>query len=190
MTQKIRNQTLNSKILLAVIAAGLAGVIGFVGLSGSQFINDVSKDGLGKISPSPITVIPVEVKLANLSVLSVTEEEATLEIDFEITNPNYKSVILQIIKYELYDGDKRIIVGQIGERAEGAVDSSNYFTILSNSPQVIGDKITIKNTGTAPAFWSALEANNVAWTVKGEVYFNLSSMTSGQENIVPFEFTP
>jgi hypothetical protein len=176
--------------LLGIIAAGLAGAIGFVALSGSQIINDVTQEGLGKVSPSPIQVIPIQVELENLSTLSVTEEEANMKIDFKITNPNFKSVILQVIKYELYYDNQRIIIGQIGERPEGAVDSSNYFTILSNNPQIIGDTITIKNSGNAPEFWSALSNDNIKWTVKGEVIFNLSSMTSGQENIIPFEFAP
>jgi LEA14-like dessication related protein len=180
---------MNPRILLGIIAAGLAAIIGFVALSGSQIINDVTQEGLGKISPSPIQVTPIQVELESLSVLSVTEEEATMKIDFKITNPNFKSVILQVIKYELYHDGQRIIIGQIGERPEGAVDSSNYFTILSNNPQTIGDTITIKNSGNAPEFWSALSNNNIPWTVKGEVVFNLSSMTSGQENIIPFEFT-
>ena len=179
---------MNSKVLLGIIAAGLAGAIGFVALSGSQIINDVTQEGLGKVSPSPIQVIPIQVELENLSVLSVTEEEATMAIDFKVTNPNFKSVILQIIKYELYYDNQRIIIGQIGERPEGAVDSSNYFTILSNNPQIIGDTIKIKNSGNAPEFWSALSSNNIQWTIKGEAIFNLSSMTSGQENILPFEF--
>jgi hypothetical protein len=68
------------------------------------------------------------------------------------------------------------------------VDSSNYFTILSNNPQIIGDTITIKNTGNTPELWAALSEGNVKWHIKGEAYFNLSSMTSGQENIIPFEF--
>ncbi len=188
MIQKSQKLILNSKILLGIIAAGLAGVIGFLGLSGSQFINDVSDEGIKIASPSPITVIPIEVNLVNLLVLSVTDEEARMEIDFEVTNQNYKSIILQLIKYELYYGDTRVLIGQIGERAEGAVDSSNYFTILSKNPQIIGDKIIIKNTGNSPEFWSALAAGDVKWKVKGEVYYNLSSMTSGQENITPFEF--
>jgi hypothetical protein len=106
-----------------------------------------------------------------------------------VTNTNYKSIILQLIKYDLYYGDTRVIIGQIGERAEGAVDSSNYFTILRNSPQIIGDTITIKNTGNWPEFWSALEAGDIKWTVRGEAYYNLSSIISGQENITPFEFS-
>jgi LEA14-like dessication related protein len=171
-----------------MIAIALAGIIGFVALSGSQFINDVTKDGLGKTSPSPIQVLPLEIQLEKLEILSVSEEEATLQIDFKVTNPNFKSVILQTIKYELYEGGKRVTIQQIGEQAEGMVASSNYFTILSNNPQIIGETFTIQNTGDAPEFWSALSNNNVQWTIKGEASFNLSSMTSGQENIIPFEF--
>lgn len=173
-----------------IIAAGLAGVIGIIGLSGSQIINDVSEQGPGLLSPSPIKVIPIEVELEQFSVLSVNEVETRIQVDFKVTNPNFKSVILQIIKYELYENGKRILIGQIGERPEGAVDSSNYFTILSNNPQTIGEMVIIKNTGDAPEFWSALTTNDAKWTVKGEAYFNLSSMTSGQENIITFEFTP
>jgi hypothetical protein len=178
---------LNSKIFLIAIAAALAGIIGIIALSGSQLINDVSEGGLGK-STSPIQVLPLEIQLDKLKILSVSDEEATLQVDFKVTNPNYKSVILQVIKYELYESGKRITIEQIGERPEGMVDSSNYFTILSNNPQIIGDTITIKNTGNTPELWAALSEGNVKWHIKGEAYFNLSSMTSGQENIIPFEF--
>jgi LEA14-like dessication related protein len=180
---------LNSKLILALVAAVIAGIIGFIAFSGSQFINDMTKDGLGTISPTPITVIPLQIELAKLSVVEVTDEQATIQIDFRVTDLNYKSIILQMIKYELYEDGKRITTEEIGQRPEGMVDVSNYFTILSNSPQVIGDTITIRNTGNTPELWSALANNTAKWTVKGEAYYNLSSMTSGQENITPFEFT-
>ncbi len=187
MIHKIPKKPLNSKILLGIIIAAIAAILGVIAISGSQIINDVSEGGLIK-PPSPIEVIPIEIKLDNLSVISVSEERADLQIDFEIVNPNFKSVILQLIKYEIYEGGKRLAVGQIGERPEGMVTSSNYFTILSNTPQIIGERVTIKNTGANPEFWSELSGNNIEWTIKGEAYFNLSSMTSGQENIVTFEF--
>lgn len=181
---------LNSKIILGIIVGILGGAIGVIAFSGSQIFNDVSEGGLGTISPDPIKVLPIQVDLGNFEVLSITDEEARVKVDFKITNPNFKSVILQIIKYELYSDGKRIIIGQIGERAEGAIDGSNYYTILSNNPQLIGETIVIKNTGNDPEFWSALQNNNANWHIKGEAFFNLSSMTSGQENIVPFEFAP
>lgn len=180
---------MNSRLILGIVGAVIAGIIGLVAFSGSQFINDISKDGLGKLSPAPIQVIPLQIELANLSVLEVTDEQATIQVDFRVTDLNYKSIILQLIKYELYENGVRITTEEIGERPEGMVDVSNYFTILSNSPQIIGEKITIKNTGNTPEFWSALTSNTTKWTVKGEAYYNLSSMTSGHENITPFEFT-
>jgi LEA14-like dessication related protein len=183
-TQKI---TLNPKVLLGIIIAAIAAIVGVIAISGTQIINDVSEGGLIK-SPSPIEIIPIDIKLDKLSVISVSEEEANLQIDFKIVNPNFKSVILQLIKYEIYQDGKRVTIGQIGERPEGMVAASNYFTILSNTPQIIGEQVTIKNTETNAEFWSALSENSIDWTIKGEAYFNLSSMTSGQENIITFEF--
>lgn len=181
---------MNSKVLLGIIIGVLAAALGVIAISGSQIFNDVSEGGFGKISSGSITVIPIQVDLESLEVIYVTEEEAQIKIDFKITNTNFKSVILQVIKYELYSDDKRITIAQIGERPEGAIESSNYFTILSNNPQIIGETVIIKNTGNDPDFWSALSSGTVNWKVKGEANFNLSSMTSGQENITPFEFSP
>ena len=181
---------MNSKIILGIIIGVLGAALGVIAFSGSQIFNDVTEGGLGKISSGPIKVIPIQVELGKLEVISVTNEEAQIKLDFKVTNPNYKSVILQVIKYELYAEDKRVNIGQIGERPEGAVDSSNYFTILSNNPQIIGETITLQNTGADPDFWNSLTNGSVSWKVKGEANFNLSSMTSGQENIVPFELTP
>ena len=166
----------------------LAAIVGIIAISGPKLINDVTEGGLGTISSSPIKVIPIDVSFDKISIKSVSEEEAVLQIDFKILNPNYKSVILQVIKYELYQDGKRIAIEQIGDRPEGMVDSSNYFTILSNNPQVIGDTFTIQNTGNTPELWSALSNGSAKFHVKGEAYFNLSSMTSGQENTASFEF--
>ena len=79
----------------------------------------------------------------------------------------------------------------IGDRAApgGIVGASNYFTILSDRPTIIGDEFTIKNTGNTPELWNALENNTPQWRVTGEAYWNLSSMTAGGENEITFEFT-
>ena len=53
----------------------------------------------------------------------------------------------------------------------------------------IGEKITIKNTGNMPEIWEAFVSNSLNWRVTGETYSNLSSLTSGQENILTFDFT-
>jgi len=96
---------------------------------------------------------------------------------------------LQFIKYDLYEKDLRVKVGVIGERPAGFVTGSNYFTILNDVPTILSDKITLKNTGENPEFWEALTTNTPEWRITGEAFFNLSSITTGHENEVIFEFT-
>lgn len=179
---------MNPKILVGVAVAVLAVVIGIIGFSGSSIIND----NTGTFFPSPEqsqkNVLPLKIELDNLSIIEVTDTAATLEIAFKVTNPNLKSTILQLISYDIYENGVKIRTSQIGERPEGMVTGSNYFTILNGQPTVLRDKITIKNSGNTPEFWSALMTNTPKWQVKGEAFFNLSSMTSGGENHVAFEF--
>ena len=69
---------MNSKLLLGIVIGGLAAVIVVIAFSGSQFLNDVSPGGLGKISQQQIKVLPITVELGKFKVLSVTEEEAQI----------------------------------------------------------------------------------------------------------------
>ena len=180
---------MNPRIFVGVIVAAFAIVVGIVGFSGSTILNDVSGGGILSPSEIPREALPLEVELEDISILEVRDIAATIEIQFKVTNPNYKSVILQMLKYELYENNVRIKIGEIGQRPVGMVDASNYFTILSEQPTILKDKITIKNTGNLPELWSALTNNTPQWKVKGEAFFNLSSLTSGGQNEITFEFT-
>ncbi len=186
---KAKKLSVNPKIIVGGIVVAFVIVIGIIGFSGSTIIDDVSGGQL--ISPSEVTreVLPLQVELNDIRILEVTDIAATIEIEFSVINPNYKSVILQMLKYELYENNVRIKVGEIGQRPAGMVDSSNYFTILSEHPTTLKDKITIKNNGNLPEFWAALTNNTPQWKVKGEAFFNLSSLTTGGQNEITFEFT-
>ena len=180
---------MNPRIFVGAIVGALAIVVGIIAFSGSSIIDDVSEDGfLFGPSGGQAEILPVEIELEDLTILDVTENVATLQIKFKISNPNHKAVILQIISYQLYEDDIRITGGQIGTRAEGMVSASNYYTILNGYPTVLTDKITITNSGDMPEFWSALTSNDTNWRITGDAYFNLSSLTSGGENSASFEF--
>ena len=61
-------------------------------------------------------------------------------------------------------------------------------------PVPIGEKLTITNTGNTPELWEALTAwknsdTELNWRISGEAFFNLSSLTAGQENILKFDFS-
>ena len=157
------------------------------------------QDNTSQISNVP-QVKPLEVKLAEISVTKITERNASIKVAFEIINPNPKAVIVQTMDYQLYEStysdSVQIAGGEIGSRPEGMVEfGSNYYTLLGENSILLKKKITIANTATSGELWDALEAEydngesgSASWWVTGTVYFNLSSMTSGQENTVPFEF--
>lgn len=132
-------------------------------------------------------ILPLDINLEEVNVLSVSNNTYVLEIKFKIHNPNTRSIILQILKYELYGNDILIHAGQIGERMIGMLSASNYFTILNNNDLVLKDKIKLHNNSQIEDVWDYVIDSDITWHVKGKLFFNLSSMTSGAENEIDFE---
>jgi len=180
---------LNPRIFVVLGVAGFAVVIGIVALSDQSLISDISEEGIFSGSSDPPKVMPITIELEDLSIVEITDKYAVLEIEFLVSNPNFKSVILQYLKYELLEDDVRVYVGQIGERAAGFVIGSSYIQILSESSTTLSDEIILKNTGNTPELWSDLTEDTANWKIIGEAFFNLSSMTTGGQNEVTFEFT-
>jgi len=179
---------LNRKIVFGGIVAAFGIVFGIVAFSGSSLIDDTSGGNIVSPSEVPRQTLPIKFELEDISILEVNDKAATIKVAFKVTNPNFKSVILQVITYELYENDVQIKLSQIGERPVGMLESSNYFTILSDRPTILKDTITIKNSGNSPELWDALINNTPKWKIKGVAYFNLSSITAGGENEITFEF--
>lgn len=178
--------TVNPKIFVAAAVGVFAVILGIITISGESFIGDIPSAG---IPGTASEVIPVEISLEDISITEVSDRAATIEVSFSLVNPNEKSVILQFVKYELYADGVRIHTGEIGERPEGMVQfSSNYYTLLTNKPIVLTDTISISNSGRVPELWAALESGTVDFDIKGNAFFNLSSITAGGENEITFEF--
>ncbi|AJW69874.1 hypothetical protein [Nitrosopumilus adriaticus] len=183
---------MNPKIFVGIAVAALAAILGSILLVGPTM--QVSSSENSSTNTQIQLVKPLEVELEDISVLKISERTATIEIEFKISNPNPRSVIVQTMDYQLfetgYSENEQISGGEIGSRPEGMVEfGSNYYTLLGENSIVLRDKITLKNTGNTPELWKDFEDGTNTWKVSGTVYYNLSSMTSGQENQLNFEFT-
>ena len=177
---------MNPRIFVGAAAGILIAIIVVFTLTGTSIVSDVEG---GVFAPSTQEVLPLTIELFDFSVLEITEKQATLEIKFKVSNPNFKSVMLQHIKYSVYHNDARIAAGEVGTAPEGFLASPNYYIILNERPSLIGEKFTITNTGNTPELWETLAKNELNWRVSGEAFFNLSSITAGQENILKFDFS-
>jgi len=140
----------NPRIFVGATAGILAVILVVFTLTGTSVVSDVEG---GFFSPSTQEVLPLTIELFNFSVLEITEKQATLEIKFKVSNPNFKSVMLQHIKYLVYHNDVRIAIGEIGTAPEGFLASPNYFIILNERPTLVGEKFTFMNTGNTPELW-------------------------------------
>ncbi|MCV0412470.1 MAG: hypothetical protein K5782_05640 [Nitrosarchaeum sp.] len=190
---------MNSKIFVFVAVIALAAALGMILLSGSSSVinspENTNQEIKSDVSQEPISsqIQSLNVELNDISIKEVTPRGATIEISFKINNPNSNSVIVQVMDYQLfetgYSNVEQISGGQIGSRPEGMVEfGSDYYVLLAENSIILKDKIQLKNTGNTPKLWSDLESDTAKWRVTGTVFYNLSSMTSGQENTLHFEF--
>ena len=182
---------MNPKIFVGIACAALVVVLGGILLVGPTMI--VASQNNNSQPSNVLQVKPLEVELGEITVESISERTATIKVAFKIINPNPRAVIVQTMDYQLYESTysdyEQIAGGEIGSRPEGMVEfGSNYYTLLGNNSILLKEKINLKGSENTPELWNILRGDSPTWRVTGDVFYNLSSMTSGQENEIHFEF--
>ena len=184
---------MNRKIFLGVAVLVLITLLGGILWVGPTMV--VTPQGEIPVETQNITQVePLQVELANLSVTEISERKATIKIAFKISNPNPRAVIVQTMDYQIfatdYSNSEQIVGGEIGSRPTGMVEfGSNYYVLLGDNAITLKETITLRGSENTPELWAILEDSTTTWRVTGDVFYNLSSITSGQENELHFEFT-
>ncbi len=184
---------MNRKIFLGVAIVVLVIILGGILWVGPTMV--VAPQGEIPSENQSITQVePLQIELEDISVTEISARTATIKIAFKIINPNPRAVIVQTMDYQLfetgYSESEQISGGEIGSRPTGMVEfGSNYYVLLGDNSIILKDTINLKNSGNTPELWTDLKDNTATWRVSGDVFYNLSSMTSGQENELHFEFT-
>ncbi len=169
---------MNAKVLVVIAVIGLVAAIGAIALLPGQ-----------PDSPSaPPAPQGITLTLESISVSSASVRALHVELEFEATNPDPATVLLQYVKYVVSADGRRIHTGLIGERPEGFVASSNFVTLIEGRSVTLASEFAIPNTGADPEFWETLSADSVEWTVSAEASYSHSSMVAGGENLETFEF--
>ncbi len=182
---------MNSKIFVGIAVIVLVVVLGGILLTGPTMIV-APQENTSEVS-NVQQVQPLKVELSEISVDRITERNASIKIAFTISNPNPRAVIVQTMDYQLYEStvsdSVQIAGGEIGSRPEGMVEfGSDYYVLLGNNSIILKETITLKGSENTPKLWETLRSDDQTWRVTGDVFYNLSSMTSGQENVISFEF--
>ncbi len=185
-------KTMNPKIFVGIAVAALVIVLGGILLTGPTIV--IPTPGDPSQTRNAPQAQPIRIELEDLSISKISERAVTIELAFKLSNPNPRAVIVQTMDYQLfetgYSDTEQITGGEIGSRPEGMLEfGSNYYTLLGENSITLRDSKTIRNSGNTADLWKAFEDGTATWRVTGDVFYNLSSMTSGQENELHFEFT-
>ena len=182
---------MNPKIFVGIAVAALAIILGGILLIGPTIIIPTQENSTGAQN---IQAKPIQIELEDISVAKISNRSVIIDLAFKLTNPNTHAMIVQTMDYQLFETNysetEQITGGEIGSRPQGMIEfGSNYYTLLGENSIVLRDSKTIKNSGNTVDLWKSFEDNTASWRVSGDVFYNLSSMTSGQENELHFEFT-
>ena len=143
----------------------------------------------GGLKAASTEIKPIVVTINKTSVLSFTNKESVIDTKFDVLNPNNVTVILEAITYDLYENNVLVGHGQIGERLEGALQSSNYYTLVEHYTNQLNGKVVLENTGNNPELWSALQKSDTKWSIMGQAFYNTNTVLSGQPGSVDFNST-
>ena len=182
---------MNPKIFVIVAVAALVVILGGILLTGPTIVIPTQMQNNAQNIPQ---VKPIQIELEDISISKISQRSVTIDLAFKLSNPNPRAMIVQTMDYQLfetgYSETEQITGGEIGSRPEGMVEfGSNYYTLLGENSITLKDSKTIKNSGNTADLWESFEDDTNSWRVSGDVFYNLSSMTSGQENELHFEFT-
>ena len=74
-----------------------------IAYSGTSIIDDTSSEVRIGTSGGMPEIEPLIITLEDIVIKDVDERTAYIEIAFKVTNPNYKGVILEMIRYNVYE---------------------------------------------------------------------------------------
>lgn len=182
---------MNPRIFVIIATVALVAILGGILLAGPTMIIP-SPDNPGN-PQNTSQAKAIQIELEDISISKISERSVTIDVAFKLSNDNERAMIVQTMDYQLFETDysetEQITGGEIGSRPTGMVEfGSNYYTLLGKNSIILKDSKTIKNTGNTADLWAAFEDDTPTWRISGDVFYNLSSMTSGQENSLHFEF--
>lgn len=184
---------------LVVVNKGLVGAVaGGVAISIAAVVMFTTGlfPGLGQIqSPmgghggmAPSVMQEVILSLTSVDIKQIDEESATIEVVFDVFNPNKNTLVLETIEYDLMANGIRLTQSTIGERLQGVVTGTGQtYYVVSKVPLTLKDTIQLRKSELFAPVWISLQDNDVDWRIKGKYIITDPVRLGGQEK--DFDFT-
>jgi hypothetical protein len=163
----------NTKVIYAAaggIAAAAIAIFFIMGIGNFRPLGTSEAPGTSQTS-----IADLQLELRDIVVEKTDEENATVQVVFDIHNPNRSTAILETIHYTLDVGQYQMTTGDIGVTPEGFVSGQeDIFPIVGTSTVTLKDaKVAVRNNLTASS-WDSMVDGTGQYNVEGIYSYRLT----------------
>jgi hypothetical protein len=137
---------------------------------------------------SQTQISDLQLRLRDIVVETTDEENANVQVVFDVHNPNRSTAILETIHYTVDVGQYQMTTGDVGISPEGFVSGQeDIFPIVGNSTVTLKDtKVAVRNNLTASS-WDSMVDGTGQYSVEGIYSYRLTG-SNFQTNYFEKEF--
>ena len=163
----------NTKAVYAVaggIAAAAIAIFFIMGMGNFRPLGNSEAPGT-----SQTQIADLQLGLRDIVVEKTDEENANVQVVFDVHNPNRSTAILETIHYTLDVGQYQMTTGDIGITPEGFVSGQeDIFPIVGSSTVTLKDtKVAVRNNLTASS-WDSMVNGTGQYNVEGIYSYRLT----------------
>ncbi len=126
-------------------------------------------------STSQSQIADLQLGLRDIVVERTDEENANVQVIFDVHNPNRSTALLETIHYTLNVGQYQMTTGDVGISPEGFVaGQEDIFPIVGNSNVTLRDtEVAVRNNLTATS-WDSMVDGTGQYRVEGSYSYRLT----------------
>jgi hypothetical protein len=165
----------NTKAIYAVaggIAAAAIAIFLIIGVGNFRPLGNSEGPGT---SQTQTQIADLQLGLRDIVVEKTDEENANVQVVFDVYNPNRSTAIFETIHYTLNVGQYQMTSGDIGVSPEGFVSGQeDIFPIVGNSTVTLKDtQVAVRNNLTSSS-WDSMVGGTGQYRVEGNYSYRLT----------------
>ncbi|MFZ0510082.1 MAG: hypothetical protein WAM14_00625 [Candidatus Nitrosopolaris sp.] len=157
---------MNTKTAVYASAGGLAAfaIVIYV-IFGTGIFSGVQNGSNQSVSNG---TLPITLSIKDVVPKQINNRSESIEVAFDVHNPNQGTAILEAIQYNIFVHGKRIVSGNIGNRLEGFLASSaEIYPVIGNGSVTLKDKQLAERKNSTPDAWTKIVEGKASYLVTG-----------------------
>ena len=173
MDKREKRTIVNTKAIYVVaggIAAAAIAIFFIMGMGNFRPLGNNEDPGT-----SETQIADLQLGLSDIVVEKTDEENANVQVVFDVHNPNRSTALFETIHYTLNVSQYPMITGDIGVSPEGFVSGQeDIFPIIGNSNVTLRDtQVAVRNNLTASS-WDSMVNGTAQYGVEGTYSYRLT----------------